>query len=63
MRDTVEVFCADAAELPLRDESFDIVLAAMVLQHVRDEARVLSEIDRVLAHGGPAFVMLCEKSR
>jgi ubiquinone/menaquinone biosynthesis C-methylase UbiE len=53
----VKVFCADAAELPLRDESFDIVLAAMVLQHVRDEARVLSEIDRVLARDGRVFVV------
>jgi ubiquinone/menaquinone biosynthesis C-methylase UbiE len=52
-----KVFCADAAELPLRDESFDVVLASMVLQHVRDEARVLSEIDRVLAPGGRVFVV------
>jgi len=51
------VFCADAAQLPLRDESFDIVLASMVLQHVDDEARVLSEIDRVLARNGRVFVI------
>jgi ubiquinone/menaquinone biosynthesis C-methylase UbiE len=57
------VFCADAAQLPLRDESFDIVLASMVLQHVDDEARVLSEIDRVLAHGGRVFIVsACRRS-
>ena len=53
----VNVFCADAAELPLPDESFDVVLASMVLQHVRDEPRVLSEIDRVLARDGRVFVV------
>jgi ubiquinone/menaquinone biosynthesis C-methylase UbiE len=59
----VKVFCADAAELPLGDESFDIVLASMVLQHVHDEARVLSEIDRVLARGGRVFVVsVCRRS-
>jgi len=31
------VFCADAAKLPLRDESFDVILASMVLQHVHDD--------------------------
>jgi ubiquinone/menaquinone biosynthesis C-methylase UbiE len=59
----VALFCADAAQLPLRDESFDIVLASMVLQHVHDEARVLSEIDRVLARGGRVFVVAsCRRS-
>jgi ubiquinone/menaquinone biosynthesis C-methylase UbiE len=58
-----EVFCADAAQLPLRDESFDIVLASMILQHVHDEAKVLSEIDRVLARGGRVFVVApCRRS-
>ena len=59
----VKVFCADASALPLADESFDIVLASMVLQHVHDEARVLSEIDRVLARGGRVFVVsACRRS-
>ena len=53
----VEVFCADAARLPLANESIDIVLASMVLQHVDDEARVLSEIDRILAPNGRVFVV------
>jgi ubiquinone/menaquinone biosynthesis C-methylase UbiE len=51
------VCCVDAAALPLNDESFDVVLAVMVLQHVRDEARVLSEIDRVLSRHGRVFVV------
>ncbi|HYR80299.1 MAG TPA: class I SAM-dependent methyltransferase, partial [Candidatus Dormibacteraeota bacterium] len=53
----VEVFCAEAAQLPFSEESIDIVLASMVLQHVHDEARVLSEIDRVLARNGRVFVI------
>jgi ubiquinone/menaquinone biosynthesis C-methylase UbiE len=59
----VKVFCADAAALPLGDESFDVILASMVLQHVHDEVRVLSEIDRVLARGGRMFVVsACRRS-
>jgi ubiquinone/menaquinone biosynthesis C-methylase UbiE len=59
----VAVFCGDAARLPLRDESFDVVLASMVLQHVDDEAGVLAEIDRVLARGGRVFVVAsCRRS-
>jgi ubiquinone/menaquinone biosynthesis C-methylase UbiE len=59
----VAVFCGDAAQLPLRDESFDVVLASMVLQHVDDEAGVLSEIDRVLARSGRVFVVAaCRRS-
>ncbi len=59
----VQVFCADAARLPLREQSFDRVLASMVLQHVHDEASVLNEIDRVLARNGEVFVIApCRRS-
>jgi len=54
----VEVICADAAALPLRDGSIDKVLLLMTLQHVRDEIAVLSEVDRVLAQHGELFVAL-----
>jgi len=52
----VEVLCADAALLPLREGSIDKVLLLMTLQHVYDEVAVLREVDRVLAPDGALFV-------
>jgi SAM-dependent methyltransferase len=55
---------ADVCALPFRDASFDLVLATDVLEHVRDEARALAEMHRVLRPGGalvatvPAFMAL-----
>jgi SAM-dependent methyltransferase len=40
------------APLPLGDSSFDLVLCAETLEHVRDVQLLLSEIRRVLAPGG-----------
>jgi malonyl-CoA O-methyltransferase len=42
----------DAVRLPLRDESFDIVIAAMVLSYVLDLKATLLEVTRVLRPGG-----------
>jgi SAM-dependent methyltransferase len=41
-----------ADDLPFRNESFDLVSANMVMEHVRNPARVLSEVHRVLKPGG-----------
>jgi 2-polyprenyl-6-hydroxyphenyl methylase/3-demethylubiquinone-9 3-methyltransferase len=38
--------------LPYRDHSFDLVFCCDVLEHVRDVAKVIAEISRVLRPGG-----------
>ncbi len=43
---------ADAARLPLRDASFDLVVLSALLEHVLDPAAVLAECRRVLREGG-----------
>lgn len=43
---------ADAGALPFADGSFDLVLAALVVGHCPDLARVLGEFSRVLRPGG-----------
>lgn len=48
----LEVVHADAAELPLEDESFDLVVAFMSLQDVDDFEGAIREAGRVLEPGG-----------
>jgi ubiquinone/menaquinone biosynthesis C-methylase UbiE len=43
---------ADATHLPFSDDSFDLVTANMVLEHLENPDRVFSEIARVLSPGG-----------
>lgn len=43
---------ADAMHLPFSDESFDLVTANMVLEHIEDPNAVFTEVARVLAPGG-----------
>lgn len=47
-----QVMQASAAQIPFPDESFDAVFVLDVLEHVRDEARALAQIHRVLKPGG-----------
>lgn len=46
----------DLCHLPFAGESFDVVLATDVLEHVHDEARAVAELSRVLRPGGLLLV-------
>lgn len=46
------VACADARDLPLPNETFQTVLSNHTLYHIRDKARVLGEVSRVMKPGG-----------
>jgi SAM-dependent methyltransferase len=48
----------DAAHLPFRDGSFDLVYSWGVLHHAADTPRTIREVHRVLRPGGIARVML-----
>lgn len=48
--------CASATELPFADESFDLVTALDVIEHLDDDVKGLSEIRRVLKIGAPAVI-------
>jgi ubiquinone/menaquinone biosynthesis C-methylase UbiE len=43
---------ADAKNLPFASESFDLVTANMVLEHIEDPCAVMTEVARVLVYGG-----------
>ncbi|MGI9578167.1 MAG: methyltransferase domain-containing protein [Microthrixaceae bacterium] len=47
---------ADTYELPYEDDSFDVVNAHQVLQHLADPGAALREMRRVLAEGGTLAV-------
>lgn len=49
---------SDAAALPFCPESFDAVVACLVLEHLVDAARAISEVARVLARGGRFLLFL-----
>jgi SAM-dependent methyltransferase len=59
-----QVHHGDICALPFADESFDLVLATDIVEHVVDDALALREVARVLAPGGsllltaPAFQSL-----
>ncbi len=51
-----DLCAANGLSLPFADGCFDLVLCAEVLEHVRDDGRVLAEIRRVLRPGGDLVV-------
>ena len=48
----------DLHDIPHADGTFDLVLCSHVLEHVADDARVISELFRVTAPGGETIVMV-----
>jgi SAM-dependent methyltransferase len=47
---------ADIRVLPFADDTFDLVLATDVIEHIQDDASALNEIARVLKPGGLALI-------
>ena len=44
--------CGDISVIPIKDASFDIISANMVVEHVSDPDKVLNEVRRLLKPGG-----------
>ena len=54
----VDFKVGSAYELPYRAGSFDLVLAALVIEHLTDLDKAFSEINRVLKKGGKRISLL-----
>lgn len=52
------VLCASATELPFATDSFDLVTALDVIEHLDDDVGGLREIHRVLKPGAPAVIFV-----
>jgi len=48
--------CSDAQNLPFKDETFDLVTATEVIEHLPDHNRFLGEVHRVLKPNGFLFL-------
>ena len=48
----------DVTQLPIREQSFDVVLCSEVLEHVYDHSLAITEIYRVLKKGGEAILTI-----
>ena len=46
------VLCVDLMDIPLEDDSFDLVISEDVFEHIADYPKALKEIRRILAPGG-----------
>ncbi|WP_187429675.1 2-methoxy-6-polyprenyl-1,4-benzoquinol methylase, mitochondrial [Roseobacter fucihabitans] len=53
---------ADVMSLPYEDQSFDVVMAAHVLEHLPNPQRALTEMVRVLKPGGMVFLCVTRPS-
>jgi SAM-dependent methyltransferase len=51
-----EVYQLAGADLPFPDDRFDVVVVVDLLEHVRDDARLVAELRRVLRPGGRLIV-------
>lgn len=49
---------ADLQRLPFADDSFDLVVASHVLEHVHDDLLAIKEVSRVLQPGGVALIQV-----
>lgn len=47
----------DVQQIPLSEESFDVIFANHLLEHVEDDRRAMRELFRVMRHGGWGIIL------
>lgn len=57
----VNLICGDCEDMPIKDESFDLVIGRGILHHLPNPMKGVSEIKRVLKKGGS--VVICDTTQ
>ncbi|MHA1375703.1 MAG: class I SAM-dependent methyltransferase [Promethearchaeota archaeon] len=55
--------CGDITRLPYRDDSFDFISALDVLEHIKDDIKAVSEINRIIKKGGIVVITVPHRTR
>jgi len=58
---SLSLVLADATSMPFKDESFDFVFCSDVLEHIREDAKLMQELLRILIRNGAAYVQCANK--
>ncbi len=61
-RATTTFVVGDGVRLPLRDDSFGLVVSFQVIEHIQDEAQYLNEVRRILVPGGRFIISTPNKA-
>jgi SAM-dependent methyltransferase len=61
--DGVNAMVGDATALPLPDASVDGVVCSQVIEHVRDQQKLVAEVARILRPGGWWYIGSCIRGR
>jgi SAM-dependent methyltransferase len=56
LRENADFVCDLNDGIPLPDNSVGVLNASHIIEHLHDKTKIMSEIHRVLAHGGWAFI-------
>ena len=57
-KDPADMERMDVQDMPYEDRTFDLVCCSHVLEHVENDRKAMSEVARVLKHGGPAIILV-----
>lgn len=53
---------ASATDIPYQNNYFDVVLCLSVIEHIKDDKKAISELKRVLKHGGEVILTAPNKN-
>lgn len=59
----IHTFVGSLTELPFADNSYDTLICSEVIEHIKDDAKAVAELNRVLAPGGTLIITVPYNSK